>query len=71
MSSLVVIVVLGIISMTKDSGKHKKPKGLASGMFASMDEIFHPNAHEAHIVIEEKEREITPKPAPEDKNFPN
>ena len=69
--SLLIIVLFGIRSMIQDQGKRDQPKGMASGMFASMDEIFHPNAHEAHIVIEEKEREIAPKPAPVYKNFQN
>jgi hypothetical protein len=32
-----------------------------------MDEIFHPNAHEARIIIEQKQLEILPTPSPEDK----
>ena len=56
--------------MLRNQKKQDQPKGTAAGMFASMDEIFHPNAHEAHIVIEEKKNEVTPKPSPEDKNFP-
>ena len=56
--------------MLRNQKKQDQPKGTAAGMFSSMDEIFHPNAHEAHIVIEEKKNEVTRKPSPEDKNFP-
>ena len=62
-----IAVILGIRSMQHDQSKRNQPKGMASGMFASMDEIFHPNAHEAHIVIEEQKEGVLPKPSPEDK----
>lgn len=64
---VLIAVVLGIRSMQRDQSKRNQPKGMATGLFASMDEIFHPNAHEAHLVIEEQREGVLPKPSPEDK----
>ncbi len=35
-----------------------KGSGNAANAFALMDELFQPNAHEAHLVLEEESRRI-------------
>ena len=65
--AIFITLAISLWFMLRDQKKHDQPKGSAAGMFASMDEIFHPNAHEAHIVIEEQKKAVLPKKSPEDK----
>ena len=49
--------------------KNERPSGAASGMLGVMDEIFHPNAYEASIIMESQNEAGAPAPSPEDKPF--
>lgn len=49
--------------------KNERPSGAASGALGVMDEIFHPNAYEASIIMESQNEAGAPAPSPEDKPF--
>lgn len=66
-------IVAAMIYSIYDSRRRKrlglgKRRASMGGAFGVMDELFHPNAHEARIVIEQKQEERVPLPSPEDKN---
>ncbi len=73
---ILVLIALPIVAATifsiYDSRRRKrlglgKRRASMGGAFGVMDELFHPNAHEARIIIEQKQEERVPMPSPEDK----
>ena len=46
----------------------KKRRASMGGAFGTMDELFHPNAHESRIIMEHKQEQRAPMPSPEDKD---
>ncbi|MEY3537550.1 MAG: hypothetical protein RL645_364 [Actinomycetota bacterium] len=69
---LALPIVAAAIFSIYDSRRRKrlglgKRRASMGGGFGVMDELFHPNAHEARIIIEQKQEERVPMPSPEDK----
>ena len=66
--ALPLLIGLPIQALNKKRGKTaRRTAGAAIGV---MDEVFHPNAKEARIIIEQKQEERVPLPSPEGKPLP-
>ena len=62
-----VPLMIGIPAARRNKKLGKKGRSALGAGLGVMDEIFHPNAKEARIIIEQKREEIAPMPSPEDK----
>lgn len=68
--ALMLIATLTFIELsTRKRRKGKSRKAMGAALFA-IDEVFHPSAHEAAIVMEDKREERKAMPSPEDKENP-
>jgi ABC-type phosphate transport system substrate-binding protein len=55
----------------KRSGNTSRRRaGGSSAVFGVMNEVFHPAASQANIIVEEQREARAPLPSPEDKNLP-
>lgn len=63
---LLSTILIGIPATRRNK---TKPVGGMSGALGVMDEIFHPTAHEASIIMEAQNEAGSPNPSPEDKPF--
>ena len=79
MDSGLVILLIAVVAVplmigiptARRNKKHGKKGSRAMGAgLGVMAEIFHPNAKESRIIIEQKREEIAPMPSPEDKPDP-
>ena len=76
-SALALAVIAGTLfelrqrRQAKRSGKTSRRRvGGSSAVFGVMNEVFHPAASQANIIVEEQREARAPLPSPEDKNLP-
>lgn len=75
-AALVAAIVLGLalefrarMTAKKTGSRRRKPTG-GSAVFGVMNEVFHPSASQASIIVEEQREARAPLPSPEDKQRP-
>ena len=75
-AAVVAAVVLGLAlefrarRAAKKTGSHRRNVG-GSAVFGVMNEVFHPAASQANIIVEEQREARAPLPSPEDKHRPD
>ena len=63
---IAVAILIPAFIPQRISGKRNRA---LSGILSSFDEVFHPSAKEAQLVVEEQSEAVKPMPSPEDKKL--
>lgn len=75
-AALVAAILVGLAlevrsrKKAKKTGSRRRKSAGGSAVFGVMNEVFHPSASQASIIVEEQREARAPLPSPEDKQRP-